>query len=160
MESVKIKTTLGLYLAQASNIQNGLEVFVPYDQEKHEKLVTLSLSKKWQLYFEKLQSQVDEFFQGRRDHFDIKLNPQGSSFQKNVWKQLLQIPYGETASYQDIARLIGNEKASRSVGTANGRNPIHIIIPCHRVVRKNGDLGGYSAGLDRKKILLKIEANL
>jgi len=103
--------------------------------------------------------QIDEYFKGKRKIFDVKLEPRGTAFQENVWRQLLRIPYGETRSYKDIARAIGNGQAVRAVGMANGRNPISIIIPCHRVIGITGDLVGYGGELWRKQWLLDHERN-
>lgn len=105
----------------------------------------------------KTYEQLMEYFKGQRKTFDIPLKPQGTVFQMKVWKELLNIPYGETCTYKDIATRLGNPKACRAVGGANNKNPIMIIIPCHRVVGKNGDLVGYACGLDVKSKLLEIE---
>lgn len=101
--------------------------------------------------------QLTEFFTGDRKGFDLPLALIGTDFQKSVWQALLTIPYGETRSYQDIAILIGNPKASRAVGLANNKNPISIIVPCHRVIGKDGSLTGYGGGLAAKKYLLELE---
>ncbi len=101
--------------------------------------------------------QLEEFFEGKRNCFDLPLEPKGTEFQKKVWDALQKIPFGETRSYGEIAKTIGNEKASRAVGMANNKNPIPIIIPCHRVIGANGKLVGYAGGLDIKEKLLKIE---
>lgn len=101
--------------------------------------------------------QLEEYFAGKRREFDLPLQPQGTDFQKSVWQALREIPYGETASYGEIAAKIGNPKACRAVGMANNRNPIAIIIPCHRVVGAKGALTGYAGGLDKKEYLLKLE---
>ena len=101
--------------------------------------------------------QIDEYFNKKRTEFFVKLQLRGTEFQKKVWQQLLKIPYGDTLSYQDIAGLIGNKKATRAVGNANRRNKIAIIIPCHRVIGSNGKLTGYAGGLWRKERLLKHE---
>ena len=103
------------------------------------------------------RSQLDEYFRGKRGIFDLKLEPRGTAFLKRVWHELLRIPYGETRSYKDIAIEVGNSKAVRAVGMANGRNPISIIIPCHRVIGIRGDLVGYGGGLWRKQWLLDHE---
>lgn len=102
-------------------------------------------------------SQLDEYFTGRRKTFDINYLLKGTDFQKKVWAELAKIPYGETVSYKDIATKIGNEKAVRAVGTTNGKNPISIIVPCHRVVGSNGTLTGYAWGVWRKEWLLEHE---
>ena len=102
-------------------------------------------------------NQLKEYFQGTRREFTIPIEAEGSEFQKKVWKALLDIPYGQTRTYKEIAIAIGNEKACRAVGMANNRNPISIIIPCHRVIGANGKLVGYGGGLDIKEKLLNIE---
>ena len=101
--------------------------------------------------------QLDEYFSGNRKDFTLPLAPEGTTFQCSVWKALETIPYGQTISYKELAERVENPKACRAVGTANGRNPIVIIIPCHRVIAANGTLGGYAGGLDIKTILLKLE---
>lgn len=101
--------------------------------------------------------QLNDYFNGSLNSFSLQLNPQGTAFQHNVWKALQQIPFGKTYSYMDIAKQLGDVKAIRAVGLANGRNPIAIIIPCHRVIGSNGDLTGYAGGLWRKKWLLEHE---
>lgn len=103
------------------------------------------------------QKQLTEYFAGKRQQFDLPLDFEGTEFQKKVWQALLSIPFGETRSYRDIAEQIGNVKAVRAVGAANGKNPISIIAPCHRVVGKNGKLVGFAGGLDNKDILLRLE---
>lgn len=101
--------------------------------------------------------QLKEYFEGNRMKFDLPLDARGTEFQKKVWNELLNIPYGETKSYKDIAVAIGNEKACRAIGMANNKNPIPIIIPCHRVIGSNGKLVGYAGGLNVKEKLLNIE---
>jgi methylated-DNA-[protein]-cysteine S-methyltransferase len=101
--------------------------------------------------------QVDEYFKGKRRKFSLKLILQGTDFQKKVWRELLKIPYGKTASYRDVAAAVGREKAARAVGNANRLNNIAIIIPCHRVIGSRGELVGYGGGLWRKKWLLEHE---
>ena len=103
------------------------------------------------------QKQLKEYFEGKRTKFEIPLNPKGTEFMKKVWKELLNIPYGEVRTYKEIAEKIGNSKASRAVGMANNKNPIPIIIPCHRVIGSNNKLVGYALGLDMKKYLLDLE---
>lgn len=103
--------------------------------------------------------QLDEYFEGKRECFDVRLAPQGTAFQQTVWQALLQIPFGHTWSYGELAMSIGNPKAVRAVGTANGANPISIIIPCHRVIGSNGTLTGYGGGLERKQVLLQLEGS-
>ncbi len=103
--------------------------------------------------------QLDEYFKGIRKEFGLKLNPQGSEFQKKVWNQLLGVPFGKTTSYLQISKQIGDSSATRAVGNANGSNPISIIIPCHRIIGSNGKLTGYGGGLWRKEWLLNHEKN-
>ena len=105
------------------------------------------------------QQQLIEYFSGQRKVFDIPLDFEGTDFQKQVWSALLTIPYGETRSYKQIAQQLGNEKAVRAVGAANGKNPISIIAPCHRVIGSGGALVGFAGGLDKKEILLRLELN-
>lgn len=102
--------------------------------------------------------QIHEYFQGQRSSFDLKLNPQGTSFQKQVWTQLAEIPFGKTATYMDMAERLGDPKSIRAAASANGKNPIMIIIPCHRVLGSDGSLTGYAGGLWRKKWLLEHES--
>ncbi|MDF2591262.1 MAG: methylated-DNA--[protein]-cysteine S-methyltransferase [Clostridia bacterium] len=101
--------------------------------------------------------QVEEYFQGKRSVFDLKLKAEGTEFQQKVWKSLIEVPYGNTACYGEIATAVGNSKASRAVGGANNKNKIAIIIPCHRIVGADGSLTGYAGGLWRKEWLLKHE---
>ena len=104
--------------------------------------------------------QMQEYFAGERKVFDIPLLMVGTEFQKSVWEGLMQIPYGTTASYLELSKNIGNEKAVRAVASANGANSISIMIPCHRIIGSNGDLVGYAGGLPAKKKLLELERNL
>jgi methylated-DNA-[protein]-cysteine S-methyltransferase len=106
----------------------------------------------------KARQQLEEYFAGARKDFDLPLNLNGTEFQVNVLKALLQIPYGETVSYGEIAKRIGKPRAVRAVGAANGRNPIPIVVPCHRVIGSSGDLTGFGGGLDTKEALLRLEA--
>jgi len=103
--------------------------------------------------------ELDEYFRGERREFTLPLEVEGTPFQKRVWEELKRIPYGETVSYRDVASRIRNAKAFRAVGTANGKNPISIIVPCHRVIAADGSLGGYGGGLSVKTKLLAIERN-
>lgn len=102
--------------------------------------------------------QLNEYFEGSRKQFNLKLNPQGTDFQKKVWKQLEQIPYGKTTSYLELSKKLGNLKAIRAVANANGKNPLWIVVPCHRVIGSDGSLTGYAGGLHRKKWLLEHES--
>ncbi len=105
----------------------------------------------------KTYSELQEYLNGKRKNFDIPIKLNGTQFQKRVWQALTSIPYGKIVTYKDIANLIGNKNAQRAVGMANNKNPIVIIIPCHRVIGANRNLTGYSGGLEVKKKLLKIE---
>jgi methylated-DNA-[protein]-cysteine S-methyltransferase len=107
--------------------------------------------------FHECRSQLDEYFKGQRNNFSIRYVLEGTDFQKNVWNALTEIPYGKTGSYRDIAVAVNSEKAVRAVGSANGKNKISIIIPCHRIIGSNGKLTGYGGGLWRKEWLLKHE---
>ena len=104
--------------------------------------------------------QLKEYFSGARKRFDLPLHVMGTAFQKRVWRQLCQIPFGQTASYKEIAEKIGKPKAMRAVGQANHRNPIPIIIPCHRIIGADGHLVGFGGGLDKKRFLLSHEGVL
>ncbi|MGB5624237.1 MAG: methylated-DNA--[protein]-cysteine S-methyltransferase [Woeseiaceae bacterium] len=106
----------------------------------------------------KARQQLDEYFEGARKDFDLPVKLSGTEFQLSVLKALQKIPYGETVSYGEIAKRIGRPKAVRAVGAANGRNPIPIVVPCHRVIGSGGDLTGFGGGLDTKEALLRLEA--
>lgn len=103
-------------------------------------------------------NQLTEYFAGKRKNFDLNIAPTGTEFQQNVWQHLQQIPFGKTCSYLDIALKFGEPTYTRAVGTANGKNPLAIVVPCHRVIGANGSLTGYAGGLWRKKWLLQFEA--
>ena len=108
-------------------------------------------------YFAEVVKQLDEYFAGKRIDYDLKICIRGTDFQKKVWEELRKIPYGETKSYQEIAQAIGKPNAQRAVGSACNKNPILLIIPCHRVISKSGELTGFACGLDAKEKLLKLE---
>lgn len=107
---------------------------------------------------QQVKKQFEEYFEGKRKDFNIKLSPDGTEFQKKVWKELLNIPFGKTVSYQQIANTLGDPKVIRAAASANGKNPISIVIPCHRVIGTDGSLTGYAGGLHRKKWLLEHES--
>lgn len=115
------------------------------------------ISKKIPKELKEAVAQLNEYFEGKRQNFDFKLNPQGTEFQQKVWQELLQIPYGKTMSYLELSKKLGDVKAIRAVASANGKNPLWIVIPCHRVIGTNGSLTGYAGGLWRKKWLLEHE---
>lgn len=137
--------------------ENGLAItrlyFVNKDLEKEVEI------KEETWLMRKAIKEIKEYLEGKRNSFDLPLEPEGTEFQKKVWNVLKEIPYGEIRSYGEIAKLIGNEKASRAVGMANNKNPIMIMIPCHRVIGVNGKLVGYAGGLDVKEKLLNMEKN-
>ena len=110
--------------------------------------------------FGEVREQLTEYFAGDRREFDLPLSMAGNPFELRVWEELQTIPYGETASYGEIAQRIGNPGAPRAVGLANGRNPIAVIVPCHRVIGADGSLTGYGGGLERKRLLLDLEAGV
>ncbi|MCH4552049.1 methylated-DNA--[protein]-cysteine S-methyltransferase [Aestuariibaculum lutulentum] len=103
-------------------------------------------------------NQLNEYFEGKRKEFNLKLNPNGTDFQKSVWKLLQQIPYGKSLSYLELSKQLGDVKAIRAVANANGKNPLWIIVPCHRVIGTDGSLTGYAGGLHRKQWLLEHES--
>ena len=111
-------------------------------------------------YFEEVAKQLDEYFAGERTKFELSISPKGTDFQKKVWAELLKIPYGKTKSYQEIAEAVAKPKAQRAVGSACNKNPILLIIPCHRVVSKNGKLTGFACGLKKKEVLLDLETTI
>lgn len=119
------------------------------------------LPKEWVLeeteLIRKCKQELDEFFEGKRKTFDLPLAPAGTAFQKKVWDALREIPYGETRTYKDIAIAVDSPKGFRAVGMANNKNPIAIIVPCHRVIGSNGKLVGYAAGMETKTFLLALE---
>lgn len=107
-----------------------------------------------------LEAQLNAYFDGKRKDFELKLNPDGTEFQKRVWAELITIPFGKTSSYLDMANKLGDPKVIRAAASANGKNPIAIIIPCHRVIGKDGSLTGYAGGLSKKRWLLDHENRL
>ncbi|TAJ09424.1 methylated-DNA--[protein]-cysteine S-methyltransferase [Marinilabiliaceae bacterium JC017] len=122
----------------------------------------IHLAEEWTLsnsFFANARHQLEEYFAGKRKNFQLKLNPGGTDFQQKVWQELTNIPYGESRCYKDIAIAVGNPKAARAIGMANNRNPIPIIIPCHRVIGANKKLAGYAYGLEVKQQLLQLEAS-
>ena len=137
--------------------ENGMAItrlyFINKDLEKEVEI------KEETWLMKKTIKEIKEYLEGKRNSFDLPLEPEGTEFQKKVWNALKEIPYGETRSYGEIAKIIGNEKASRAVGMANNKNPIMIMIPCHRVIGANGKLVGYAGGLDVKEKLINMEKN-
>lgn len=156
----KIKSPVGNLWLFASN--EGLHALVwdkdLADQENKKILKNLTESKTHPV-LKKTIKQLEEYFAGKRKDFDLPLAPTGTSFQMKAWKQLSRIPYGKTISYVEQAKRLGIPKASRAVGTANSRNPISIIVPCHRVIAKSGSLSGFGGGVHNKKFLIELEQN-
>ncbi|WP_024769618.1 methylated-DNA--[protein]-cysteine S-methyltransferase [Aquimarina macrocephali] len=149
MDEVYIETPLGI--ATISGDEDGI-ASVSVTKES-----TNTPSKDIPLYLQKAVSQLEEYFEGQRTDFDLILNPTGTDFQKKVWDELLKIPFGKTVSYLDIAKRLGDPKSIRAAASANGKNPLWIIVPCHRVIGSDGSLTGYAGGLWRKKWLLDHE---
>ena len=128
-----------------------------FDAEPHAAGVVPEGARQDELAFMEVREQLDEYFSGRRQSFELPLAPLGTAFQREVWDALRAIPSGETTTYAAIARSIGRPRAVRAVGAANGRNPLSIVVPCHRVIGKNGDLVGYGGGVEKKIWLLQHE---
>lgn len=149
METVYISTPLGI--AKLEGDELGLSNSTILDSE--EKLTDVIPEE-----LEDAVYQINEYFEGKRTHFSLTLNPEGTDFQKKVWKALEQIPYGKTVSYLDLSKTLGDPNAIRAVAAANGKNPLWIIVPCHRVIGSDGSLTGYAGGLYRKKWLLEHES--
>lgn len=148
MEQVIINTPLGQ--SKIIGNENGISSMVVLDND-------MSLSKYIPEELKNCVDQIEQYFKGTRKEFELKLNPEGTEFQKRVWNELLNIPFGKTISYLDLSKKLGDTKAIRAVAAANGKNPIWIIIPCHRVIGSDGSLTGYAGGLHRKKWLLDHE---
>lgn len=133
--------------------------------EEDEKIIAIEMNKKHEedilpkdtLLLKETEKQLIQYLDGKRTAFDVPLNPKGTKFMKKVWTALQEIPYGQVRTYGQIAQKVGNPKAARAVGMANHRNPIPIIIPCHRVIGSNGKLVGYALGMQRKQFLLNLE---
>ncbi|XLS29392.1 methylated-DNA--[protein]-cysteine S-methyltransferase [Flavobacteriaceae bacterium M23B6Z8] len=148
MEKAYIQTPLGI--ASVEGNEKGLSAVSVLDtKEKITEIIPLEL--------EDAVYQLNEYFNGERKQFDLLLQPQGTDFQMRVWKVLQEIPFGSTVSYLELSRKLGDERAIRAVAAANGRNPLWIIIPCHRVIGSDGSLTGYAGGIWRKKWLLEHE---
>ena len=148
----KISTIIGpLYLVASAQGLQG----VYWRKQKIPAVITQQNRER--LFLNQAEVQIHDYLKGKLIQFTLQLDIQGTEFQKQVWKQLARIPYGQTCSYKDIAKAIENENASRAVGTANGQNPLCLIIPCHRVISSDGSLGGYSGGVEMKATLLSLE---
>jgi len=150
MDTAYIETPLGV--ASISGDEGGI-ASISVTQENQD-----LLSKDIPLHLKDAVQQLKEYFEGKRTAFDLNLNPSGTEFQKRVWKELLTIPFGKTVSYLDIAKKLGDPKTIRAAASANGKNPLWIVVPCHRVIGSDGSLTGYAGGLWRKKWLLEHES--
>lgn len=148
METACIQTPLGI--CAITGDKNGVSVIHVLDREH-------TLSKEIPSVLKEAVLQLNEYFNGTRTAFSFKLNPSGTEFQKTVWQELQNIPFGKTVSYLDVTKKLGDVKAIRAVASANGKNPLWIVVPCHRVIGSNGSLTGYAGGLWRKKWLLEHE---
>ncbi|SCY18932.1 methylated-DNA--[protein]-cysteine S-methyltransferase [Flavobacterium caeni] len=148
MQTAYLQTPLGT--ASITGDDNGIAAISIRDGD-HE--VTQKIPKTLQPAVKQLQ----EYFDGKRTTFDFKCNPQGTEFQQKVWQELLNVPFGKTVSYMDITKKLGDVKAIRAVASANGKNPLWIVVPCHRIIGTDGSLTGYAGGLWRKKWLLEHE---
>ena len=148
METTYFETPIGL--AEIKGDENGLASISVLNEKKPEGIIPEVL--------EDAVYQFQEYFEGKRQNFTLKLNPEGTDFQKKVWEKLKTIPFGKTVSYLELSKQLGDVKAIRAVAAANGKNPLWIVVPCHRVIGSNGDLVGYAGGLSRKKWLLEHES--
>lgn len=148
MQQAHIKTPLGVTLIEGD--ENGIAKIWVLNEEA-------AITKKIPDTLKEAAQQLQEYFEGKRNTFDFLLNPQGTDFQKKVWKALLEIPYGKTTSYQELSIKLGDVKAIRAVAAANGKNPLWVVVPCHRVIGSDGSLTGYAGGLWRKKWLIEHE---
>ena len=147
METVFIKTPLGI--AKITGDEIGISLISISDEG--------AVSAKIPTILQEVVSQLNDYFEGKRIDFTFKLNPSGTEFQQKVWKGLLEIPFGKTMSYLELSKKLGDVKAIRAVASANGKNPLWIVVPCHRVIGADGSLTGYAGGLWRKKWLLEHE---
>lgn len=147
METVHIKTPLGI--ARIEGDEQGVAVISIHTDG--------TVSKKIPAVLQQAVTELNDYFEGKRHDFTFPLNPQGTDFQQKVWKALLEIPYGKTTSYMDLSKKLGDVKAIRAVASANGKNPLWIVVPCHRVIGSDGSLTGYAGGLWRKKWLIEHE---
>jgi methylated-DNA-[protein]-cysteine S-methyltransferase len=148
LETTYYKTPLGT--AKITGDSNGIQSVSVLDDE-------IETSKDTPYCLQDCVTQLEEYFKGKRDSFNLTVNPKGTKFQIKVWKELLNIPFGKTKSYLEQSKALGDVKAIRAVASANGKNPIWIIIPCHRVIGSDGSLTGYAGGIWRKKWLLAHE---
>ncbi|MDR6299700.1 methylated-DNA--[protein]-cysteine S-methyltransferase [Mesonia maritima] len=150
MKKTTLKTPLGI--AKIEGDENGISKITILDNENLEENID-----EIPAVLQACVEQLTAYFEGKLQEFNLKLNPQGTEFQKKVWKTLQEIPFGETTSYLALSKKLGNIKAIRAVAAANGKNPLWIVIPCHRVIGSDGSLIGYAGGLWRKEYLLELE---
>ena len=148
MEHAYVLTPIGI--AELIGDENGLASITVLESKKPKGTIPTVLKD--------AVEQLEDYFEGNRTVFELQLNPSGTDFQKKVWEALLQIPFGKTISYLELSKQLGDAKAIRAVASANGKNPLWIVVPCHRVIGTNGDLTGYAGGLHRKKWLLEHES--
>lgn len=147
MKSIYIDSPLGI--TKISGDENGIsEISVGYEE---------TITEQIPINFKQAVIELEEYFNGIRKEFTSKLNPKGTDFQKKVWQELLKIPFGKTTSYLELSKKLGDVKAIRAVASANGKNPLWIVVPCHRVIGSDGSLTGYAGGLWRKQWLLEHE---
>lgn len=151
-----ITSSLGDLILVVSDAGLKLVLFHPGDDKWKENYTKLRHSEYHALLL-RTEKQLNEYFRHKRTEFDIPIAFEGTEFQKNAWRCLLKIPYGRTICYSEQAKMIGDAKKARAIGMANGKNPISIIVPCHRVIGKDGALAGYTGGLDKKAFLLNFE---
>lgn len=152
---VGILTLVGFRTPEPEGAELALEA-VWFDSDRHRD-EEHEIGERDDVLFELAREQLERYFSGQLHHFDLMLQPRGTEFEKQVWMLLREIPYGQTRSYGQLATQLGDAHLSRAVGAANGRNPLSIIVPCHRVVGADGSLTGYAGGLDRKRLLLDLE---
>ncbi|MEO0046103.1 MAG: hypothetical protein RL705_1294 [Bacteroidota bacterium] len=157
METAFIKTPLGV--AKIVGDENGIAVISILEEgDPRVKLESAEqITAETPSVLQESVQQLQEYFEGNRTDFDFKMNPSGTEFQQRVWQELQQIPFGKTMSYLDLSKKLGDVKAIRAVASANGKNPLWIVVPCHRVIGTDGSLTGYAGGLWRKKWLLEHE---
>lgn len=147
METTYIKTPLGI--AKIVGNQEGISVISVSNEGEASTTIPIIL--------QEAATQLNQYFENKRSNFTFKMNPTGTEFQQKVWKGLLEIPFGKTISYMELSKKLGDVKAIRAVASANGKNPLWIVVPCHRVIGTDGSLTGYAGGLWRKKWLLEHE---
>ena len=149
METCFIQSPLGI--TKIVGDENGVSIISILEQGEPSKKIPKQL--------EKAVTQLNEYFEGQRQNFDFTINPKGTDFQQKVWQELRNIPFGKTVYYLDLSKKLGDVKAIRAVASANGKNPLWIVVPCHRVIGTDGSLTGYAGGLWRKKWLLEHESS-